>query len=404
MEKYNNWEKNITIFLVSQTLTLFGSSLVQYAILWYITLQTQSGVMMTISIICGFIPSFFISPFAGVWADRYSRKMLIIISDLTIAFFTLFLAIMFFLGKDSLILIFIVSIIRSFGSGVQTPAVGAFIPSIVPEDKLTRVNGINTSIQSFIMLLSPMLSGALMVATNIEYIFIIDFVTAIFGVMALVLFLKVPLRKKTLEVDKVEYFQDMLKGVKYIKEHAFIKILFLYCAAYFVLAAPLAFLTPLQVARTFGEDVWRLTAIEIAFSVGMMVGGGIIAYWGGFKNKIHSMSVSTFVIGITTLILGIPPSFGVYLFVMGIAGIIMPLFNTPFIVLIQQKTDEEYLGRVLGVLNMIASLIMPMAMLIFGPLADLIRIEYLLVTTGALVLILGLFMINNKVLLKAGGN
>lgn len=402
MEKYQNWEKNITIFLASQTLTLFGSSLVQYAILWYITLKTQSGIMMTISIISGFIPSFFISPFAGVWADRYSRKMLIIISDLTIAFFTLILAVMFFIGEDSLILIFLVSAIRSLGSGVQTPAVGAFIPSIVPEDKLTRVNGINTSIQSFIFLLSPMLSGALMMTTDIEYIFFIDVITAIIGVLALLIFLKVPLHKKAEENEKIEYFQDMLKGIKYIKEHAFIKILFLYSAAYFILAAPLAFLTPLQVARTYGDDVWRLTAIEIAFSVGMMLGGALMAYWGGFQNKLHSMAMSTFIIAISTLILGIPPSFWVYLIVMGIAGLVMPLFNTPFIVLIQQKTDENYLGRVLGVLNMIASIVMPMAMLLFGPLSDVIKIEWLLLVTGSLIFVQGIFMVKNKVLLEAG--
>ena len=404
MEKYQNWEKNITIFLASQTLTLFGSSLVQYAILWYITLQTQSGIMMTISIISGFIPSFFISPFAGVWADRYSRKMLIIISDLTIAFFTLILAVMFFIGQDSLILIFLVSAIRSLGSGVQTPAVGAFIPAIVPEDKLTRVNGINTSIQSFIFLLSPMLSGALMMTTDIEYIFFIDVITAIIGVLALLMFLKIPLHKKAEENEKIEYFQDMLKGIKYIKEHAFIKILFLYSAAYFILAAPLAFLTPLQVARTYGDDVWRLTAIEIAFSIGMMLGGALMAYWGGFQNKLHSMALSTFIIAISTLILGIPPSFGVYLVVMAIAGLVMPLFNTPFIVLIQQKTDENYLGRVLGVLNMIASIVMPMAMLLFGPLSDVIKIEWLLLITGALILVQGMLMVKNKVLLEAGSN
>ncbi len=66
----NNWKKNIILFLGSQTISLFGSSLVQYAILWYITLNTQSGVMMTLSIVCGFVPTFFLSPIAGVWADQ----------------------------------------------------------------------------------------------------------------------------------------------------------------------------------------------------------------------------------------------------------------------------------------------------------------------------------------------
>jgi MFS transporter, DHA3 family, macrolide efflux protein len=90
-----NWKRNIILFLGSQTISLFGSSLVQYAIMWYITLNTQSGVMMTIYILCGFFPTFFISPFAGVWADRYNRKILIVLSDSMIAFSRLILAILF---------------------------------------------------------------------------------------------------------------------------------------------------------------------------------------------------------------------------------------------------------------------------------------------------------------------
>ncbi len=97
-----NWKRNIILFLGSQTVSLFGSSLVQYAIFWYITLEAKSGVMMTIYIICGFLPTFFLSPFAGVWADRYNRKVLIILSDSLIAISTLILALLFLSGYGSL--------------------------------------------------------------------------------------------------------------------------------------------------------------------------------------------------------------------------------------------------------------------------------------------------------------
>lgn len=69
-----DWKKNIALFFGGQTISLFGSSLVQYAIMWHITLTTESGMMMTLYIICGFIPTFILSPVAGVWADRYNRK------------------------------------------------------------------------------------------------------------------------------------------------------------------------------------------------------------------------------------------------------------------------------------------------------------------------------------------
>ena len=397
-----DWKKNIILFLASQTISLFGSSLVQYAIMWHITLKTQSGVMMTISIICGFLPTFFLSPFAGVWADRYNRKILIILSDSMIAISTLVLAILFFMGYDMLWLLFVMSAVRALGSAVQTPAIGAILPQLVPEDMLTKVNATNGTIQSMVMLVSPMLSGALLTIATIETIFFIDVITAVIAVLVLLLFLHVPVHAKAKEKQTTSYLTDMREGVKYIKNHEYVKTFFLFCAVFFLLAAPVAFLTPLQVTRSFGNDVWRLTAIEITFSIGMMVGGGIMAYWGGFKNKVHTMTLSSLIIGACTFALGIIPNFWIYLIFMALVGLAMPIFNTPSTVLLQTKVEEDFLGRVFGVLGMISSIMMPLGMIIFGPLADIIKIEWLLMGTGILMFIQGFFLTGNKVLTEAG--
>lgn len=398
----NSWKKKIILFLSSQAISFFGSALVQYAITWYITLETQSGIMMTISIICGFVPMFLVSPFAGVWADRFDRKRLVILSDSMIALSTLITAILFFTGLGSTWLLFAVSAVRSFGSGIQLPAVSAIIPDIVPEDKLTKVNGTNGSIQSMVTLLSPFVSGALLSLAKIEYIFFIDVITALIAVMILLLFLHVPIHKGASEKQKTGYFTDMKEGLRYIGNHGFVKISFIFCAVYFILVAPLAFLTPLQVARSFGDDVWRLTATEVAFSAGMMAGGLVIAAWGGFKNKLHTMVLSNFVIALATVALGIVPYFSIYLILMALVGMVLPIFNTPFTVLLQQKVEPEYMGRVFGVMNMISSSLMPLAMIFFGPVADIVDIELLLIVTGALMIVQSVFMAANRVLLEAG--
>lgn len=402
MDTTRNWKKDIILFLTSQTISLFGSMLVQYAISWYITLKTQSGIMMTISIICGFLPTFFLSPFAGVWADRYNRKLLIITADSLIAVSTLILAILFFMGYDSLWLLFTASAIRALGAGIQTPAVGAFIPQLVPEDKLTKVTAVNSSIQSMITLVCPMLSGVLLTMAEIETIFFIDVITAAAAVFILLLLLRVPAHAKAMEKQTNSFFRDMQEGYTYIKNHSYVKTFFLFCALFFILAAPVAFLTPLQVTRTFGSDVWRLTAIEITFSIGMMSGGVIMAAWGGFKNKIHSMVLSNIIIGISTFALGVIPVFWIYLLFMGIVGVAMPIFNTPSTVLLQQKVEPDFLGRVFGVLGMISSIMMPLGMLVFGPVADFIAIEWLLIGTGLMILVMSLFMLGSKVLIEAG--
>ncbi len=400
-----DWKKNIIVFLSSQTVSLFGTSLVQYAIVWYITLKTQSGAMITASIICGFLPMFFLSPFAGVWADRYNRKTLIILSDSAIAFATLIAAVLFFMGLKAVWLLFLVSAVRAAGSGVQTPAIGAILPQFVPQDKLTKVNGINTTIQSVIMLVSPMVSGALLTFTSIELIFFIDVGTAAIAVFALLFFLDVPPHEKAVQKQKMQYFADMRLGFSYIKNHKFIKKLFLYFAVFFFLISPVAFLTPLQVARSFGGDVWRLTAIEIAFSLGMIAGGLLMTSWGGFKNKAHTMLLGTAVIGVSTVALGIIPVFWVYLIFMGVSGISVPLFQTPSTVLLQVKVEENYLGRIFGVMGMISSSVMPLGMLIFGPMSDAVKIEWMLLGTGIMIIIQSIMLVSDRTLLeaKAGG-
>ncbi|SHI51847.1 MFS transporter [Desulfosporosinus lacus] len=397
-----DWKKNIILFLTSQTISLFGSSLVQYAIMWHITLTTQSGIMMTIAIICGFLPTLLLSPFAGVWADRYNRKTLIILSDSMIALSTLVLAILFLTGYGSLWLLFVTSAIRALGSAIQMPAIGAFLPQIVPEDKLTKVNATNGSIQAIVMLMSPMVSGALLTMVTIEMIFFIDVFTAAIAVLVLILFLHVPVHEKAQAKQTTSYFSDMHEGFNYIKNHAYIKRFFLFCTFFFFLIAPVSFLTPLQVARSFGDDVWRLTAIEITFSIGMILGGLIMASWGGFKNRIHSMTLASLLIGVCTFALGVVPVFWIYLTIMGLAGIALPLFNTPSTVLLQEKVEANFLGRVFGVLGMIASTMLPLGMLLFGPLADIIKIEWLLIGTGLLLFIQGFFLLGNKVLIEAG--
>ncbi|NLJ76368.1 MAG: MFS transporter [Peptococcaceae bacterium] len=399
---YANWKRNITLFLLSQTISLFGSSLVQYAIMWHITLITQSGVMMTIAIICGFLPTFFLSPFAGVWADRYSRKVMIMLSDSMIAAATLILAVLFFIGYDMLWLFFIILAIRALGAAVQAPAVGAFIPQLVPEEKLTKVNATNGSIQSLVALISPMLSGALLTVTSIEKIFFIDVVTAAIAVAVLLLFLHVPVHSKASQKQRLSYHSDLREGFIYIRRHGYVKNFFLYCSLYYFLAVPVALLTPLHVTRSFGPDVWRLTALEVVFSIGMMLGGIIMAAWGGFKNKVHSMILSIFIVGACTFVLGFIPNFWVFVGIMGVAGIALPIFSTPSTVLLQEKVETDFLGRVFSILVMISNTVMPLGILLFGPLADVVPVTWLLIATGPLIVVVGFFLAGNKVLIEAG--
>lgn len=397
-----NWKRNVILFLSSQAISLFGSSLVQYAIMWHITLTTESGMMMTLFIVCGFIPTFLLSPIAGVWADRYNRKKLIVMADAMIAISTFILALLFLAGYKEIWLLFVISAIRAVGAGIQTPAIGAILPQFVPADKLTKVNGVNGTLQAIMMFVSPMVSAALLTMATLEAIFFIDVITAAVAILTLLLFFKIPVHVKAATEQTASYWSDFKQGLIYIQQRPYLKAFFLFFAAFFVLMAPASFLTPLQVTRTFGDDVWRLTAIEIAFSIGMMVGGAVIASWGGFRNRVHTMAFASLIMAVCTFALGLAPFFWLYLIFMSIFGIAVPLFNTPTTVLVQERVEESYLGRIFGVFSMISTSMMPIGMLIFGPIADVIAIEWLLIGTGVLMIVISLLLSRNKQLLLIG--
>jgi len=387
--------------MASQALSLFGSSLVSYAILWRITLDTQSGSIMTVYLLFGFLPTFFLSPFAGVWADRYNRKHLIMLADGAIALATLILAVLFLADYRALWLLFVIPLVRALGSAVQTPAVNAFLPQIVPEEKLMRINGLFSGVNSVIMLISPMASGALLTFVSLEFILMIDVVTALAAILVMTM-LHVPDRVKAPQQQAANYWLELKAGLHYIRHHAYLGRFFVSITFLFFLVTPVALLTPLQVTRSFGQDIWRLTAIEVVFSVGMLGGGLLIAAWGGFRNRVRMMALAAMLMGVTTFLLGVVQNFWVYLAIMAVIGITLPFYNTPATVLLQEKVAPDYLGRVFGLLSMVSSGVMPIAMLIFGPLADTLSIEWLLISSGLLLTILATSLNWNKSLLLAG--
>jgi DHA3 family macrolide efflux protein-like MFS transporter len=145
---------------------------------------------------------------------------------------------------------------------------------------------------------------------------------------------------------------------------------------------------PLQITRNFGPDLWRLSAIEMTFAGGMMLGGVLVGIW-SFRNKIYTIGMASIVIGIASILLGVWTLFIPYLVCVIISGITIPYFNASGMTLMQSKVAPDYLGRVLSVFMMLGSLAMPFGMLIFGPLADAISINYIFIGAGAAMALLG---------------
>lgn len=385
MKEYN-WKKSIICFLSAQTVSLFGSSIVQYAIVWYITLTTSSGKMLMFSTLCGFMPQIIISLFAGVWIDRYDRKKMVMLSDSVIAFSTLLLAVSFLAGYKNIWLLMAVLIIRSAGTGIQTPAVNAIIPQIVPDQQLMRVNGINSTVSSIIMFISPAVSGAVLSVSSLEATLFIDVVSAVIGVgITSTIFIR-PYEKSLPSTNS--YLAEIKNGFAYLKENRFIKRLLIFQLVILFLISPSAFLTPLMVSRTFGKEVWRLTASEMTYSLGMIMGGLLIASWGGFKKKLNTTMLAGAFYGALMIGLGTAPLFLIYLVCNALIGITAPCYNAPITVTIQEKVIPQMHGRIFSFMQIATSCALPLGMVLFGPLADIFRVQSLLIASGTVVVVI----------------
>ena len=395
-EKQKNWKSQAMLFLISQCITLFGSTLVQMAIIWYVTIQTSSGVWVAAFTVCSYLPQFFISFVAGAWADRYSRKKLIIGADSLIALATFLMVLAIPRITDKTIILnglLAMSVIRSFGAGIQTPAVNAVIPQLVPEDQIMRFNGINATMQSVVQFAAPAAAGVLLTINTLSSTLIIDTATAIVGIGLLS---AVIIPKQAIQNKETSVFIDMKIGIKYTLSDKLIgKVLTVY-GLFIFLCVPAGFLSQLFVSRVYGETYWYLSAVELAGFIGMVAGGILMSIWGGFKSRVTTMSVGLIAFGSLAIGMGLSKQFALYLTLMIIYGVAITMVQTATTTLIQEKAEMSMQGRVFGLLGAMYSGFLPVGMAIFGPMADEISLKWIMIGSGIALIALSIFVGTNK--------
>ena len=395
-EKQTNWKSQAMLFLISQCITLFGSTLVQMAIVWYVTIQTSSGVWVAAFTVCSYLPQFLISFVAGVWADRHSRKKLIIGADSLIALVTFLMVLAIPHITDKTVVLgglLVMSVIRSFGAGIQTPAVNAVIPQLVPEDQIMRFNGINATMQSVVQFAAPAAAGILLTMNTLSSTLIIDTATAIVGIGLLS---AVIIPKQAIQSKGTSVFIDMKIGIKYTLSDKLIgKVLTVY-GLFIFLCVPAGFLSQLFVSRVYGETYWYLTAVELAGFIGMVAGGILMSIWGGFKNRVTTMSVGLIAFGSLAIGMGLSKQFALYLTLMIIYGVAITMVQTATTTLIQEKAEISMQGRVFGLLGAMYSGFLPVGMAIFGPMADEISLQWIMIGSGIALIALSIFVGTNK--------
>ena len=384
------WVGTIAIFLTGQTVSLFGSAMVSYAVFWYITLKTGSGWQYAVMYITASLATAATTVPGGVWADRFSRKALMVGSDALVAGFTMVLALVMFAGYEQLWLIVVVLCCRGLGSGVQSPAMMATIPSLVPPDKLLRVNSINSSIQSLTLIAAPALAAVLLAYLPLGWILMLDVMTAAIGI-GCVLAIAVP--RPVVDPNQAApegikgYFQQMGEAARYGLGIPQLRRVAIMLIVMMVVVIPPANMTPVIIVRNFGSEQWKLALVEILWSVGMVVGGLVLAAWGGLKNRMTMMLIIADGWGLFTIGLGVSPNLWVFCLVMVVYGLSFPGFTTTALTSTQELIPPHLLGRTMGFINLIFTLAGPIGMAVIGPLADVVDIRLLAIVCGVIGLV-----------------
>lgn len=392
-ESRSGWQRTFFLIWVGQAFSLLGSELVQFALVWYLTRTTGSASVLAFASFVALIPRVLISPFTGVLVDRWNRKYVMVLADACIAMATMALAVVFFLGRIQVWHIYAIMFIRSMGSGFHWPALQASISLLVPKDQLSRISGLNQTLRGTLGILAPVFAALLLDYLPMFGILSIDVLTAILAISSL-LIVVIPQPKKTMPDETghpVQIWEDVKFGFRYLYNWKGMFYLALAATLLNFLLNPGFTFTPLLVTGYFEKGAIELSAIESAFSAGMILGGMILSAWGGFKKNIITTLLGILGLSFGTALIALTPSNMFFLAVVGMAitGFMQPMANGPLFAIMQAHVDPQIQGRVFSMLESMVSAMMPISMLIAAPVAEWIGIRGWLMFGAAGCLVIG---------------
>ena len=360
-------------FWSGQLVSLLGSSIAQFVIIWWITLETQSALYLAIASLLGFAPIVILSPFAGVLVDRWSRKALIGVADFLQALATVALIFLFSLGSVSIWQVLALLTLRGIFQAFHNPAVSAIVPLMVPRDKLSRMNGLNFLLGGAVTLIGPVLAAILLELWKIGQILWIDAVTFIVAVIPLLIIQIPSVRKKQdRSQDKSSFKKEFGEGLGFIKNARGLLPFIMLATALNFLLTPLGTLLPYYVKFDHLGEAPDLALVMAFFQGGILAGGLLMSVMKGFKKKMVAIILSVYIIFLGYALVAITPT-GLFRF-MAIGGLIMafcvPVANVSIQTIIQTVVPTKMFGRVSSVLSSLSSAASPLGMLLAGAVVE----------------------------------
>ncbi|MFW9993621.1 MAG: MFS transporter [Candidatus Odinarchaeota archaeon] len=378
--------RSYLIFWTGQLFSLLGSSIVSFTVIWWITVETQSTLFLSIAALLAFLPQLITIPIGGVVTDRSDRKQIIALADSFQALTTFCLILIFLAGNVNVWAVMLINGLRGVFQAFHIPAVNAIIPVMVPKEHLSRINGINNLLTGLINVIGPVLAASLMTFWTAGEILWIDVITFFIAIVPLLLITIPSVKKESEQQEKPSFVQEFELGIKTLNSTPGILALATWSAILNFLITPYMILMPYFINVTHSGTESDLAFIMASFQIGVIVGGLIVTFKKTWNNKVATLLALTFIINTAIGILAVAPK-GVFqvmiasqLFIGMSFAIAVPLYST----ILQMAVPPDKLGRIHSIDWFLSLAVTPIAMVISGPLAEMVGIVNLFLVSAVL--------------------
>lgn len=386
-----NWKRTFGFIWTGQFLSLVSTALVNFALIIWLSLESGSAEVLALAATCSMLPQAVIGLFAGVYVDKWNRKLTMMLADGGIALCTLIIALLFMAGWKAYTIIYILLALRSVGSAFHMPAMQSSVPLLAPQDQLLRISGINQMIFSISNIAGPALGALLITILPIEQVLLLDVAGAACAIISL-LFVTIPDPERDAATEHHSLLEDFKVGIKTITRFKGMPQLFLGSIFVTILIMPLAILFPLMTVKHFLGTEFQMSIIEITWGVGMLIGGALIGLLKIPYNKAVMINFTYIVLGAAMAGSGLlpPKAFIVFVIFTFLGGLVSAIYNACFTTILQERINPAVLGRVFSIFMSASILPSLIGLLGIGYLADIIGITSTFVIFGAAISLVGI--------------
>lgn len=378
------WRWRFFTLWTAQALSLFSSSLVGFALVWWLTMTSGSGTVLAGGVLAGMLPQMLLGPVAGVLVDRHSRRLIMAASDVGTAVATAALAWLFATGMVQPWHVYVLMMVRSIGFTFHYPAMMASTTLMVPQAELSRISGLNQALNGATNIGAPALGALLVALLPMQGVMALDIVGALVavGVLALIRVPNPPARSA--EARRSSMAADLREGWRFVRGWRGLAIVMGLSIVLNFTLAPGVSLMPLLVTQHFGGAAREMALFEAVWGAGVIIGGLGLAAWGGFRNKMFTSMAGLVGMAVAYTLCGAAPATALPLALFGylLGGVANPITNGPMQAVVLSAIPAEMQGRVMALLGTISMIVSPLSMAVAGPLADVLGVRFWLVIGG----------------------